>query len=109
MMEFTLDRDTRWTNVSGHILPRLKLIEPVDEDHRRIEEKLTEIRIEIRYHGQLFYMVQILHEEDIKQYGHLNLWEFILDKMVQMLDERLEVWDATGQHDLAPNIQLGEN
>jgi 1,2-phenylacetyl-CoA epoxidase PaaB subunit len=86
-------RDTRWENVSGWVLPRSKLIISDDPEIQEINKDLFEFRVEFSYDGIYWYVVQLVHKNDLEVAYDNVAYKFILDEMVgyldRLLDERL--------------------
>ena len=79
-------RDPRWENVWAYVLPKNEVDRFFDESRL---DGLIQFRIEIVYDGVRYWQNQIIHENDF-DYTDFNAYKFILDKMVEQLDKRLD-------------------
>lgn len=86
------ERDPRWEKMFARIgTPE---IHPSDEENGYAEtlRMHVEMRIEVRYEGTLWHVVQQLHKDDYEHelLRQPDIYKWFLDEMVRIMDEYLE-------------------
>lgn len=86
------ERDERWDDVSA----RMGEVQGWVPDDERPDD-FIELLIEVRYDGQLFYNKQLVDKDDLADV-EFNLINWLLDEMVEKMDESMKRWEETGLH-----------
>jgi hypothetical protein len=82
--------DERWRNVHAYVLPRAKLIIDDDPEIQEINKDLYEFRVEFPHNGTYWYVVQLVHKDDLGDAYDNVVYKFVLDEMVKYLDNLME-------------------
>lgn len=82
-------RDRRWEKVWASVGPILHDVESHTPEDVKLLENIIEFRIEVVFRKTQWYAVQRAHKDDIAD-ALFDNYKFILDKMVENLDEMIE-------------------
>jgi hypothetical protein len=85
----TLERDPRWEKVWARIGEPEIHPSDIETGYAETLKLWIEFRIEVVLDGTRWYQVQQIHKADINSF-QFDIWGFVLDKMVEQLDEAIE-------------------
>lgn len=82
--------DERWAKMRASIgVPDYDILDPAPDEWYK---NVLEFRIEVHYDGMTYWSVQYVDRE-ILPLGQIDIYAFVLNEMIKMIDERLDEHD----------------
>lgn len=88
--------DERWENIKAYMGPKRDF--SAEEFNEGINlEDWYEITFELTYDGMYYWQFQVFHKLDWESFSDPEIINWILDQMVDMMDDRLETHESRAE------------